>query len=161
MARVDGRSAQDRSGTIADEGALTAPRVWAGLIALCVLVAAGCVTVAAWLRSDGDGDPLADALVVFAAVFLVATLCAACGFAFSAARGSLADAHAANSARSALGASIVVFVTALLGGCVAASASSDDGLELDPIPADAGMGAEWDQVVDPAGTGCDVRTESC
>ena len=124
MARVDWRSEQDevRSGEAGLRRALTAPHVWAGLVALCLLVSVGCLVVAAWLRAWGGSDPLADALVVFAAVFLIATMCAGGGFAFSAARWSLADgrrsvdAHPASSARSALGASIVVFVTARTAG---------------------------------------------
>ncbi|UDY36168.1 hypothetical protein [Dermatobacter hominis] len=94
--------------------ALTAPRVWAGALVLCVLVSVAAFLGASLARRAGAAPSTADALATVGAVYLGATACAFVGLAFGAARASEADRRPADGARSALVASAVLVLVALL-----------------------------------------------
>ncbi len=111
---------------------LTPPRVWAGLMVLCLVVAMTCFVAAGVIRrTDSASGTVGDALATFGGVFLAASMFAFVGFVFGAARESSDVARTEHGVRSALVASGIVFMVALVGGAVVAQ-TVEERLELNP-----------------------------
>ena len=112
---------------------LSPPRVWAGLMVLCLVVAMTCFLAAGVIRrTDSASGTVGDALATFGGVFLATSLFAFVGFVFGAARESSDEARTEHGVRSALVASGIVFVMALVGGGMVVAQTVEERLELDP-----------------------------
>ena len=112
---------------------LTPPRVWAGLMVLCLVVAMTCFVAAGVIRrTDSASGTVGDALATFSGVFLSASLFAFVGFVFGAARESSDVARTEHGVRSALVASGIVFMVALVGGGAVVAQTVEERLDLNP-----------------------------
>ena len=112
---------------------LTPPRVWAGLMVLCLVVAMTCFVAAGVIRrTDSASGTVGDALATFGGVFLAASMFAFVGFVFGAARESSDVARTEHGVRSALVASGIVFMVALVGGGAVVAQTVEERLELNP-----------------------------
>ena len=110
---------------------LTPPRVWAGLMVLCLVVAMTCFVAAGVIRrTDSASGTVGDALATFGGVFLAASMFAFVGFVFGAARESSDVARTEHGVRSALVASGIVFMVALVGGGAVVAQTVEERLEL-------------------------------
>lgn len=113
---------------------LTPPRVWAGLMVLCLVVAMTCFVAAGVIRrTDSASGTVGDALATFGGVFLAASLFAFVGFVFGAARESSDVARTEHGVRSALVASGIVFMVALVGGGAVVAQTVEERLDLNPV----------------------------
>ena len=143
---------------------LTGPRVWAALVGLCLAVSVGCFVVAGASRqASSSPSALGDAATTFGAVFVITSLCAFGGFAFSAAREATSSNSRPNGIGPAVAASTVLLLTAIIAGGLIVSETWDDGLELHPEPAGAGEdGTDGsDDEETPADPDCEPRTGDC
>lgn len=125
----------DQTAELADAARrrLTAPRIWAGLLVLCLVLASLCFLGAGVIRRTGSASgTVGDALATFGGVLLAATLVAFVGFVFSAARESSDEVHDGQGARSAMIATGIVFVMALVGGGAVVARTVDERHELKP-----------------------------
>ena len=112
---------------------LTPPRVWAGLMVLCLVVAMTCFVAAGVIRrTDSASGTVGDALATFGGVFLAASLFAFVGFVFGAARESSDVARTEHGVRSALVASGIVFMVALVGGGAVVAQTVEERLDQNP-----------------------------
>ncbi len=112
---------------------LTPPRVWAGLMVLCLVVAMTCFVAAGVIRrTDSASGTVGDALATFGGVFLAASMFAFVGFVFGAARESSDVARTEHGVRSALVASGIVFMVALVGGGAVVAQTVEERLDLNP-----------------------------
>lgn len=113
---------------------LTPPRVWAGLMVLCLVVAMTCFVAAGVIRrTDSASGTVGDALATFGGVFLAASMFAFVGFVFGAARESSDVARTEHGVRSALVASGIVFMVALVGGGMVVAQTVEERLDLNPV----------------------------
>jgi hypothetical protein len=115
---------------------LTAPRVWAGALALCIGISVLALLCSAVLRRSGGAASTAGALATVGAVYLGATACAFVGLGFSTARASTDARPGTDGAQSALFASAVLVLIALLTAGVIVSERIEPDLGFRTGPAE-------------------------
>jgi len=101
---------------------------------LCLVVAMTCFVAAGVIRrTDSASGTVGDALATFGGVFLAASMFAFVGFVFGAARESSDVARTEHGVRSALVASGIVFMVALVGGGMVVAQTVEERLDLNPV----------------------------